>query len=89
MVNTTIKRHRVFFKHTKKVKPLKRTRYGYSVKRKFKRTFNGRVYTRVGQYRVRTIVDQIKERYHKQGYYALVIPSSKNFQLWIAKKEGN
>lgn len=87
MTNLAPKRHRVFFKHIKKVKPLKKARYGYSAKRKFKRTFNGRIYSRVGQYRVRTIVDQIKDRYHKQGYYALVIPSSKNYQLWVSKKE--
>lgn len=86
-MSLTPKRHRVFFKHVKKVKPLKKTRYGYSTKRKFDRTFNGRKYIRVGQFRVKGVVDSQKERYHKNGYYALIIKSSRNYQLWVAKKE--
>lgn len=81
------KKYRVRFQHLKKVKPLKRVQYGYAVKRKFKRTFNGREYIRVGQYRIKTIADQIKDQYHKKNYYALLIKSGKNYQLWISKKE--
>jgi hypothetical protein len=82
-----VKKHRVFFKHVKKVKPLKKTRYGYSTKRKFKRTFNEREYIRVGQYRTKVIADQVKDQYHHLGYYALIIPSSKNYQLWVRKRD--
>jgi hypothetical protein len=78
---------RVQFIHIEKVKPLKRTRYGYSSKRKFKRKFNGREYIRVGEYRIKSIVDTIKESYHRQNYYALVVKSSKNYQLWVRHKE--
>jgi hypothetical protein len=81
------KKHRVFFKYTKKVKPLRRVNYGYAAKRKFKRVFNGKEYIRVGQYRIKSITEQIKDRYHKQGYNALIIKSGLNYQLWIHKKD--
>lgn len=76
------------FTHTKRVKPIKRVAYGYATKRKFKRTFNDKEYLRVGQYRLKTIVERIKDRYHKQGYHALIVRSGPNYQLWIHKKEG-
>lgn len=81
------KKHRVRFQHLKRVKPLKRVQFGYSAKRKFRRVFNGREYIRVGQYRIKTIADQIKEQYHHKNYYALIVKSGRNYQLWIRKKE--
>lgn len=82
-----IKKHRVKFQQIKKVKPLKKVRYGYSSKRKFKRIFNNHEYSRVGQYRIKSIADQIKDSYHKHGYNALIIKSSLNYQVWIRRKE--
>lgn len=75
------------FHQISRVKPLKRARYGYSTKRKFKRTFGNHEYIRVGQYRVKSIVQQIRDRYHHNGYNALIVPSSKNYQLWVRKRE--
>lgn len=81
-----LKKHRVRFQYLKRVKPLKRVQYGYAAKRKFKRVFNGREYIRAGQYRIKTIAEQIRDQYHKKDYYALLIKSSRNYQLWISKK---
>lgn len=78
---------RFSFQHIRRVKSLKKTRYGYSSKRKFKRIFGEKLYTRVGQYRIKSIAEEVKERYHKRGYNALIVTSSKNYQLWIRKRE--
>lgn len=78
---------RGLFKFEKPVRLLTKTRFGYRKKRKAIREFNGRQYVRIGQFKIRSIAETIKNNYHKRGYYALIVKSGPNNQVWLSTEK--
>lgn len=78
---------RGLFKFEKPVKLRTKTRFGYRKKRKAYRIFNDREYLRIGQFKIKSIAETIKNNYHKKGYYSLIVKSGPNYQIWISKEK--
>lgn len=50
------------------------------------RKFNGKFYVKATVTPFKEIADKIKNRYHEQGRYALIIKNGRIFQVWVRRK---
>lgn len=81
---------RTSVKGAPKVKRLRiRTSFGFRSNRKALREFNGRKYVRLGSFnsRLKSVALKIKDKQKAKGYYALLVKSGNNYQVWTARGE--